>query len=117
MPSTMEAWGLVINEAMAAGLPVVTTRMAGAGPDLVKSGLNGYVVADGDEVELFDALDKVVDGEALREEMGKESRRIVAGYTYDTAFQGYMDAIDYVCGKGNYSLGNDSRVEGHPPSP
>jgi glycosyltransferase involved in cell wall biosynthesis len=117
LPSLAEAWGLVINEAMAAGLPVVATRMVGATPDLVKDGLNGYVVADGDEVELFNALDKVVASEALREEMGRESRRIVADYTHEAAFEGYMDAIDYVCRKGNYIFGNDTGVEGHPPSP
>ena len=100
LPSTMEAWGLVINEAMAAGLPVVTTRMVGAAPDLVKNGVNGFVVADGDEMALFDALDKVVAGEALREEMGKESRNIIKDYTYETAFEGYLEALNYVRGLG-----------------
>lgn len=97
LPSVGEAWGLVINEAMACGLPVVTTRMVGASPDLVEDGRNGYVVAERDEEELFLALEKLTAQEALRKEMGRESRKIVAGYTYESAYDGYMGAIRYAC--------------------
>ena len=39
-----EAWGLVINEAMAFGKPIITTDAVGAAEDLVKDGYNGYIV-------------------------------------------------------------------------
>ena len=42
LASTREPWGLVVNEAMAAGLPVIVSERAGCVPDLVKAGVNGY---------------------------------------------------------------------------
>lgn len=42
MPSLIEVWGLVVNEALAAGMFVVAGQTAGAVPDLIKPGLNGY---------------------------------------------------------------------------
>jgi 1,2-diacylglycerol 3-alpha-glucosyltransferase len=40
--STTEQWGLVVNEAMASGLPVLVSERCGCAPDLVKNGVNGY---------------------------------------------------------------------------
>src|SRR5262249_59830905 len=40
--STTEQWGLVVNEAMAAGLPVLVSERCGCGPDLVREGVNGF---------------------------------------------------------------------------
>ena len=44
LPSRYETWGLVINEAMAYGLPVITTDMCIAGTALIQDGINGYIV-------------------------------------------------------------------------
>ncbi len=43
LPSTREPWGLVVNEAMAAGLPVIVSRQCGCAEDLVRDGKNGFV--------------------------------------------------------------------------
>lgn len=43
-PTQLEPWGLVVNEALAAGLPVLTTRHCGAGYDLIRDGKNGEIV-------------------------------------------------------------------------
>jgi glycosyltransferase involved in cell wall biosynthesis len=40
--STTEQWGLVVNEAMAAGLPVLVSDRCGCAPDLVEVGVNGF---------------------------------------------------------------------------
>ncbi len=43
MTSNYETWGLVINEAMASGLPVITSHNSGAAHDLIKHNYNGYI--------------------------------------------------------------------------
>jgi len=43
-PSRQDIWGLVINEALACGLPVITTREVGASVDLTKENKNGYII-------------------------------------------------------------------------
>ena len=44
LPTHSDPWGLVVNEAMACGLPIVVTDVAGCSDDLVKDGWNGYVI-------------------------------------------------------------------------
>ena len=48
LPSENEPWGLAVNEAMCASLPVVVSREVGCAPDLVRDGVNGYTPAAGD---------------------------------------------------------------------
>jgi glycosyltransferase involved in cell wall biosynthesis len=55
-PAEIEPWGLVINEAAAAGLAIVTTDAVGAAAELVRDGVNGRIVPAGDPATLLDAL-------------------------------------------------------------
>ena len=48
LPSEQEHWGLAVNEAMCASLPIVVSREIGCVPDLVKDGINGFTLATGD---------------------------------------------------------------------
>jgi glycosyltransferase involved in cell wall biosynthesis len=59
LPSRYEVWGLVVNEAQAHGLPVVTTDQVGAAPDLIDAGVNGLVVPAGSAVALGRAMQEV----------------------------------------------------------
>ena len=43
MPTREDVWGLVVNEAMAYGLPVISSDMCGAASEMVKNGYNGYI--------------------------------------------------------------------------
>lgn len=52
LPSLREPWGLVVNEAMAAGLPVLVSRICGAADDLVRDGENGFTFAPDSPEEL-----------------------------------------------------------------
>ena len=57
LPSVRETWGIVVNEAMCLGLPVIVSNQVGAGMDLVANGQNGYRVStDGDA--LFHSIKK-----------------------------------------------------------
>lgn len=80
--STTEQWGLVVNEAMATGLPVIVSNRCGCVPDLVAKGKNGFTF-NPESVEDLSKL--MVDLSRLSdrrlEEMRAESRRIIAGFT------------------------------------
>lgn len=98
LPSdTMETWGLVVNEAMAAGLPVVVSDAAGCAPDLVREGENGFTFACGDVPALEDRMRRVA--ELLpeeRESMGSRSREIISGFTVAHVADALLRALDDV---------------------
>lgn len=82
-PSLSDPWGLVINEAMACGLPIITTAAPGGAADLVRDGLNGRVVPPRDEVALAEAMSEVAKNLSLRESMGEASIRMIAEFSPD----------------------------------
>jgi glycosyltransferase involved in cell wall biosynthesis len=78
-PALKEQWGLVVNEACAAGLPVLCSRTVGAAAELVQDGRNGYLFDPADVADIAASLRKVHEaGEAERARMGQESRHLVA---------------------------------------
>jgi len=77
MPSLREVWGLVLNEAMAVGVPVVATHSAGATPDLIAGRGTGFAVAPGDVADLTNALTSLVGNGPLRAEMGRRGRELI----------------------------------------
>ena len=60
LPTQTDVWGLVINEAMAYGLPVVTTDRCVAGLELIESGKNGYIIPVDDQEALTEAIRKTL---------------------------------------------------------
>jgi glycosyltransferase involved in cell wall biosynthesis len=82
LPSKREPWGLVVNEAMASGLPVIVSRQCGCAEDLVQPGRNGFLFDPEDDAELAARLlsiDNCPDED--REAMSRKSREIIAGYS------------------------------------
>jgi glycosyltransferase involved in cell wall biosynthesis len=71
-----EPWGLVINEAMAFGKPIISTDAVGSSYDLVKSGINGFIVKNKDIEELEYAMYRILTNEELETTMGMMSRNI-----------------------------------------
>jgi len=94
-----EPWGLVVNEAMNQGTPVVVTDAVGAGVGgLVEGGVNGFVVPERDSQSLSVALYKILSDDALRMSMGQNARRIINDWTYERMVKGFTDAIEFVQG-------------------
>lgn len=82
LPSTSEPWGLVVNEAMAAGLPLIVSRRCGCAEDLVEHGGNGFLFHPDDGEELTDCMLRVAQTpDHGRTAMGQRSRQIVANYS------------------------------------
>ena len=95
--SSSESWGLVLNEAASMGLPIVTTDAAGAAEDLVRNGINGYIVEAGNEIALKNALISLLDDNTKRVKMGRESRRLFEEInSYSKMTEGFEEAIQYV---------------------
>ena len=78
VPSIQETWGIVVNEAMCFGLPLVISDQVGAVPDLVSSGRNGFKFPSGDADALASIITGMMDQDTKsRSEMGSHSRRII----------------------------------------
>ena len=94
LPSVSETWGLVVNEAMAAGLPVLVSHRCGCVPELVRPGVNGYV-CDPFNIDSMARLMGVMSSDTADvSKMGEASRQIVALYTPETWAQTLADCID-----------------------
>ena len=81
LPTREDIWGLVINEAMAQGLPIITTRHCGAGLELVEEGINGFLVEKEDEQALANRIELVLENEKLKESMSEASLKKIEAYT------------------------------------
>jgi glycosyltransferase involved in cell wall biosynthesis len=79
-----ETWGLVVNEAMCHGKPVIVSDLVGCGRDLV-TGNNGFRFPYKDVPQLAEALGKLVSDSALRSRFGQESFRIIQGYSQEVS--------------------------------
>ena len=90
-PTREDIWGLVINEAMAQGLPVVTTDKCVAGLELVKNGKNGYLVPVEDEQALTQAIIKVLGDDRIT--MARESLKEIQGYTFEEMAKRHIEVL------------------------
>jgi 1,2-diacylglycerol 3-alpha-glucosyltransferase len=76
--STIEQWGLVVNEAMASGLPMLVSNRCGCAQDLVRDGVNGFTFDPGNRDELTQLMLKISAPEFPVANFGLESQRIIA---------------------------------------
>ena len=83
--------GLVINEAMAYGLPVITTDRCVAGLELVKEGANGYIVPTEDAHSLAEAIEKVLCSDLRK--MGESSLEKIRPYTIENMVKVHIDVF------------------------
>lgn len=81
LPSLSEPWGLVVNEAMVCGLPVIVSDRCGAAHDVLEDGENGFVFNPLDIDELAGKLGYFVGNQKEIERMGTNSRNMISNYT------------------------------------
>lgn len=108
LPSVSETWGLVVNEAMAAGLPVLVSYRCGCVPELVRPGWNGYL-CDPLDIAGLARLMAIMSSSAVDiAAMGAASRRIVALYTAETWAQGLADCIERTLARSRESVAEEA---------
>jgi len=92
LPTHSDAWGLVVNEAMACSLPIIVSAVAGCSTDLVEHAWNGYVVPPRDVNQLSLAIDLLLRNPAIRQEMGTRSSERIRHYSPEACARGLAAA-------------------------
>lgn len=87
LPTREDVWGLVVGEAMAAGLPIITTDKCIAGLSIVETAKNGMIVPSDDEKQLAKAICILGENKALREKMVMQSIEAIKMYAIDIAVE------------------------------
>lgn len=95
LPADKEPWGLAVNEAMAASLPVIVSDQVGCAVDIVKPGINGYQFRAADEDGLLDALRRV-GSPAEMKRLGDSSRKIISGWSYQQDIEGLKALLEKI---------------------
>lgn len=92
LPTREDIWGLVINEAMACGLPVISTNMCLGAVELIENGINGYIVPVNNSNELTEAMKKLlcVDSSVI----GIVNLQKITNYTYENVIKSHIQAIN-----------------------
>ena len=83
LPSVSETWGLVVNEAMAAGLPVLVSNLCGCAKDLVSEGLNGFSFDPRNANAIRDTMVHLSSNRCDRQAMGDRSRDLVRSWSVE----------------------------------
>jgi len=94
LPTYSDPWGLVVNEAMACGLPIIVSRVAGCAADLVKNGGNGFLISAGDVSSLATCMEKLACDSEMRMEMGRNSQTHILLSSPEAWASGVRGAIE-----------------------
>ncbi len=97
LPSSAgETWGLVVNEAMACGLPAIVSDEAGCAPDLVVEGRTGFTYPCGNVAALTARMIRLAGDGALRREMAGQSVVHIESYSPQATAAGVLAALEHV---------------------
>ena len=93
LPSSYETWGLVVNEAMQFGLPVIVSNQVGCRLDLVREGETGFVFQSGDAVSLATYMQRMMGDPDKARGMGHFARQHISGFTIEASVRGILQAL------------------------
>jgi glycosyltransferase involved in cell wall biosynthesis len=97
-----ETWGLVVNEALACGRPVIISDTVGCGPDLVRAE-NGWITQVNDQNQLTSTLLQAFEQRAEWDKMADVGRRIVSKNTFSGMVSGVLSALQFIRDTQQYS--------------
>ncbi len=92
LPTHSDTWGLVVNEAMACGLPIIVSSVAGCSADLVEDGWNGYIVPPRDSEKLSLAIDSLLRQPELQQRMSARSSERIRNFSPEACADGLAAA-------------------------
>lgn len=93
-PTTGDPYGLVVDEAMACSLPVISTSSAGEICDRIEDGVNGFIVPAEDIVTLCNRMEQLAHDPELRVRMGQASAKKIAGHTPEQWAEDFERAVN-----------------------
>jgi glycosyltransferase involved in cell wall biosynthesis len=99
LPSQHEPWGLIVNEAMAAGCAVIVSSDVGSHVDLVTNGVEGYVFRVGDIAALTQALQRVLAAPETAATMGEAAQHRMSAWGFEDDVRGLRAALAHTTGK------------------
>ena len=94
LPTREDIWGLVINEAMANGLPVITTDRCVAGLELVRDGVNGYIIPVDDVDILVKRIHQIAENSELQMSMKQASLATISEWTIENMAKKHIEVLD-----------------------
>lgn len=97
LPSYSEPWGLVVNEAMACGMPVLVSEKCGCAIDLVKEGLNGFTFNPTNKEEIKRALLKIMNQNLDLNNLGQQSINIIQDYSSENVAKEMFEGYTKIC--------------------
>lgn len=89
LPTREDIWGLVINEAMGYGLPIISTEKCVAALELVKDGKNGFILPVNNDEKLRDKILLLLSDEQRTHEFSIESKKAISEYTIENMAESY----------------------------
>ena len=96
IPSLFEPWGLVVNEVMNAGKPVIASDQVGSSADLVEPGINGEIFKAGDAEDLAQKLKRICDEPEFRSDASRRSLSRIQSWGFDQCLVGLKQALAHL---------------------
>lgn len=96
LPTRGDVWGLVINEAMSCGVPLITTNKCVAGLELIQDNQNGYIVNVDNESQLREKMIAILEDEGLRHSMSEANIEKIREYTIENMAKTHLDIFSKI---------------------
>jgi glycosyltransferase involved in cell wall biosynthesis len=110
LPSLHDGWGVVVNQALGAGLPIICSSSVGAAADLVSPGWNGLIVPPADVSALAVAIRSLVSNRQMRLLWGEHSRSAAYDWVPSRGVDRWVDLAERVLTPGTVdTVGADGR--------